>query len=204
MSANGFLPENYEVPKGPSNYVKLESGDNKLRILSAPVLGYSYWNLQDKPVRVQGVVEPSVDKSLIKKDQYGNQPVRHFWAMVVYNYQAKQIQILEAYQSSIQGPLKALAENPDWGNPFAYDITINKSGTGKETEYKVVPIPPKPVSDEVKAAYKAKPANLQKLFTGEDPFASAGSTQAQPATPTPAAQTATETLMGTNADGLPF
>ncbi len=208
--SNDFLPDNYEIPKGPSNYTKLETGDTKLRILSKPIIGWSYWDKDVKPVRIQGVTEPPIAKSLINKDKYGNQPIKHFWAMVVYNYNVKQIQILEITQSSILSSLKDLATNPDWGSLFLYDITINKSGTGKETTYSVIPVPPKPVSEEVKAAFKAKPANLLAMFAGNDPFASAQA-KAEPikkADPDPVITKTpeTEALMNTDANGsdLPF
>ncbi len=210
-----FLDANYEIPKGPSNYVKLETGDTKVRILSKPTIGWSYWNTEQKPVRIAGTTEPAVDKSLIHKDKFGNQHVKHFWAMVVYNYNAKQIQVLEITQSSILTSLKDLAENADWGSPFLYDINIKKEGAGKETTYTVTPVPPKPVSEEVKAAFKARPANLQALFTGKDPFeavpAKIASVAKAKAAPTPATDSLVnsgpngEDLSNTNFDdSLPF
>ncbi len=207
--SNDFLDASYEIPKGPSNYTKLETGDTKLRILSKPIIGFSYWDLNQTPVRIQGTTEPPIQKSLIHKDKFGNQPLKHFWAMVVYNYNVKQIQILEVTQSSILTSLKDLATNPDWGSPFGYDITINKSGTGKETSYSVTPVPPKPVSEEVKAAFKSKPANLLAMFAGNDPFASAASkaeTKKVDPDPVITKPSATEELMNTDASGndLPF
>ena len=40
---NDFLPENYEVPKGESKYMKFEQGDNKFRILAKPIFGWEAW-----------------------------------------------------------------------------------------------------------------------------------------------------------------
>ncbi len=168
---NDFLDANYEIPRGPSNYTKLEEGDTKVRILSKPLLGWQYFNNDNKPVRIEGATQPSIDKSLIKIDKYSKQQVKHFWAMVVWNYKVKEIQVLEVSQSSIQGRIKELSKSTDWGSPFAYDITINKSGTGVDTEYSVTPIPPKPLSDEAKSAFKSKPCNLRALLVSGDPFA---------------------------------
>jgi len=171
MSNNDFLDSGYEVPKGPSNYAKLEVGENKFRILSKALVGWEYFNNDQKPVRIEGAPQPHVDKKLIKLDKYGKQDLKHFWAMIVWNYNAKSIQILTITQSSIQNRIKELAQSSDWGSPYKYDITITKKGSGKETEYTVTPSPHKELPDEAKEAYKSKPCNIRALLNGTDPFA---------------------------------
>jgi len=97
-------------------------------------------------------------------------PVKHFWAYVVWNYQEERIQILQITQKTIYGRLFKLAKDSDWGSASKYDIKIEKEGSGKETEYTVTAIPPKPVSDHIKKEFSEFPVNLEGLFDGEDPF----------------------------------
>ncbi len=55
-------------------------------------------------------------------------------------------------------------------DPREYDLTINRKGQKLDTEYTVQPSPSKPLSADVKAAYEAKPINLEALFEGANPF----------------------------------
>lgn len=156
-----FLPENYETPQGGGSYMKLQQGDNKLRILSKPVIGWLDW--KDKvPHRFGFKNKP--EKPL------GDQAIRHFWAMLVFDYSDQNVKILEITQSTIQKAIETLAKDEDWGSPGGYDIKINKKGQDKQTEYSVTPSPKKDLSDEVKKAAKDKPVNLEALFTNKDPF----------------------------------
>lgn len=209
----GFLEDGYEVPKGPSDYVKLEAGENRMRILSKPLVGWSYWNLQNKPVRIAGQQKPTIDKSLIKIDTYGFQDLHHFWALCVFDYKGNDIKVFEITQPSIMKRIKELAQSSDWGNPFGYDIIISKiKEAGGKTSYSITPVPPKPVSDLVKAAYKNKPCNLNALLIGGNPFETNGppapTAQAMASIPAPSKTPATDELMsaGTGApeDDLPF
>ena len=66
--------------------------------------------------------------------------------------------------------LTDIFNNPDWGAPFAYNITINKTGEGMETSYTVTPTPPKELTNEAKDKVVEKPLNLEALFESGDPF----------------------------------
>jgi hypothetical protein len=97
--------------------------------------------------------------------------IKHFWAFVVYNYDAKQIQILEVTQKSIMNGIKALVDNVKWGDPKRYDITITRTGEKLNTEYSVQPNPHEPLADDIKDLYEHTSVNLEALFDGADPFA---------------------------------
>lgn len=157
-----FLPQGYEQPKTGSNYMKLKAGENKFRILSKPIIGWLDWQ-DKKPLRF-----PFNKKPLKPIDP--EKAIKHFWAFVVWNYSEEQINILEITQSSIQSAIKSFTDEADWGSPFGYDIKIVRTGEKMETEYKVMPVPHKPVTAEIKKAYADKPVNLEALFDGADPF----------------------------------
>jgi hypothetical protein len=161
-----FLPEDYQAPKPVSqNYFKLQDGENRVRILSRPVIGWEDWTLDRKPVRFRMNEKPA--KSIDAK-----KPVKHFWAFVVWNVNQEEIQLMQITQATIRSSLEALSKDNDWGSPFEYDIKIFKKGEKMETEYTVNPVPHKPVSAYIIQAFKDKPINLSALFTDEDPFSS--------------------------------
>lgn len=166
---NTFLPEGYEVPKQAGGaYMKLKQGANKFRILSAPILGWEYWTEARKPVRArERWTTIPVDADI--SGERGWNP-KHFWAMVVYNLDEKQIQILQLTQATILSALAELINSDEWGDPRGYSITINRKGEKLETEYSVMPSPAKATPAEVLAQYKEKNINLEALFEGKNPF----------------------------------
>lgn len=160
-----FLPKQYEVPSSQGKYMKFKQGDNTFRILGEALLGYEDWNKDNKPVRYPYTPEKR-PKPLDPK-----RPVKHFWAFPVWNYKEEAIQILEITQSGIQLSLHQLANDEAWGDPNQYDICVNKSGEGLDTEYSVIPRPPKPISDAIIKEYMATTIDLKQLLVGGDPFA---------------------------------
>lgn len=171
-NTNDFLPQGYSIPT-TSKYMKFQNGVNIFRILDKPILGMEYWKTVDgkrSPVRV-GMNEP-IKMSDLEIDSKTGKPeeVKHFWAMPVWNVNEKKIQILEITQKGIIKAIKSFIENPKWGNPIDYDITVTKSGSGMETEYLIDHDPKEPVSPEIMEQYKSTKIDLQALFRGEDPF----------------------------------
>jgi hypothetical protein len=160
---NTFLPSGYQAPKGNSNYMKLQDGENKIRILTAPILGWQDWD-NKMPVRFRYDAKPA--QSIDPK-----KPIKHFWAMVVWNYADESIQILEVTQAGIRNAIENLSKDSDWGLPYNYDIKIFKKGEGKETEYSVNPLPHKPVHEYLVKQFNERPAYLPALFDNADPFA---------------------------------
>lgn len=170
-----FLPDEYKVPSKADGYFKLQQGDNRFRIMTPAIIGWEWW------VREDGTIKTKTDRP-----QPGDKPVRvradgtvpveaaetvkHFWAFVVYNYEAKQFQILEVTQKGIQRTIRGLQRDTDWGEPTAYDIMITKTGEKMETEYEVKPKPAKPLEAEITEAFKKVSINLEALYDGADPF----------------------------------
>lgn len=160
-----FLPPNYVIPSAPSNYFKFVDGLNQFRALTSAIVGYEYFNTDNKPVRSHEAF-PTTPTD-IKKDG----KVKPFWAFFVWNYQVKAVQVLEITQKTIMVAINALVTNPKWGNPKMYDIAITKSGDGLETEYNVQGEPPiSELSPEILNEFMKLNTNLEALFTGGDPF----------------------------------
>lgn len=220
---SSFLPTNYEAPKpAGGNYTKLQDGENRLRILSNPIIGWVYWNTDNKPVR--SVQNPGACPSDMRAGDNNGRAERpkEFWAMKAYNYSTGEMQILEITQAQIKNQLAELSRDGDWGHPKAYDLKIIKSGKGLDTKYTVTPVVPKPVSQEVKDAFAATPITLEALFTGGDPFSAVTQAEANPsgqppvsresakpkataaAKPAPAPQPEPEMAVAEGDDDLPF
>jgi len=169
MQKENWLPHGYEVPKSAGNYFKFEKGANKFRVMGAPILGFQYWNVQGKPVRLKE--QPTETPT----DLRDGDKVKHFWAFPVWNYKVNRIQILEITQVSIQNQMTELVTNDDWGPPQDYDITITKKGEKLDTEYTVTPSPHKDVPQEAKNALRSLRIDMNALFDGGDPFGGAES-----------------------------
>lgn len=161
-----FPTTDYTIPTS-SNYMKFQKGKNTFRVLSSAIVGYEYWNTQNKPVRSREAFDKLPEDIQIDKD--GNpKKIQHFWAFVVWNYQDKKVQILQLTQKSIMTAIQGLVHDTDWGNPKNYDITVNKTGDGFDTEYSVTPRP----HSAFEAVKDIPKIDLEALFKGEDPFAS--------------------------------
>ncbi|CAB4166077.1 hypothetical protein UFOVP844_9 [uncultured Caudovirales phage] len=159
-----FLPADYEAPKTSSNgYLKLQEGENRIRILSAPILGWEDW-LDKKPIRYR--MENKPKNSIDPK-----KPFKHFWAFIVFNYVTEQIQIMQITQATIRRSLEGLCKDADWGAPYGYDIKITKSGEGVDTEYTINPVPHKSIDPYILKCFAERPINLNALYSSEDPFA---------------------------------
>jgi hypothetical protein len=165
---NNFLPDNYEVPSANDKYMKWQKGENRFRILSSPILGYEWWTEEgDKrvPKRIP------LGQAIPTQDIEDPESIKHFWAMVVYNYVNKKVQILEITQKGIQKTLRALAKDEDWGSPVQkYDIVVTKTGDGMETKYEVLPKPASKMEDGIIELYEDMGIDLTALYRGDDPY----------------------------------
>lgn len=156
-----FLPQGYEVPES-SGFLKFKEGETRFRIISKPILGWEDWK-DKKPIRFKFDEKPQKPIDPAK-------PIKHFWAMAVWDYQANRVAILEITQKGIQTTLRGLAQDPDWGDPSQYDIKVERKGSGMETEYEVKPVPHKPLTEEIKAACAETKVYLEALYVAGDPF----------------------------------
>ena len=172
---NDFLPEGYQTPEVPSNYMTLEEGENSFRVLSSAIIGYEWWmeNSEEgrRPVRVRSADEIPDE---VRQATDNRQKAKHFWAFTVFNYKTKTIQILELKQKTVMRAIEAFIKNPKWGNPKNYDLIIERVKTGsqeRDVEYNVIPEPPSPLDEGIVELAKSVPVRLEAMFTGEDPFA---------------------------------
>ena len=172
FESHGFLPADYTMPANVSSYLKIADGEEfKLRILGTPIIGYIYFNTENKPVRSRTAFDrlPS-DIGKNKLDPTKQAEVKHFWAMPIYNITSGDIQIWEITQKTIMTKITDLVKDADWGSPLGYDIKIKREKTNI-VSYTITPSNKSAISDEITTAFIARPVNLNALFDGADPFA---------------------------------
>jgi len=162
------IPKDTKIPKSSGQFAKIQDGANRFRFLSDVVIGWEGWK-DKKPFRHEGAV-CKIKPEQVDLNQNGKPNINYFWAMVVWNYAEKRVQVLELTQKTIMSPLYDMEQNADWGDLKNYDIEINKKKEGDKTSYTVLGIPPKPLSEEIQTAYAETEVKLEKLFEGEYPM----------------------------------
>jgi hypothetical protein len=172
---NDFLPTGYETPESEQRYMELAEGANTFRILSHAIVGWKWWVDTDDggrvPRRVRTEWEVPTD---VKNTTENRAKPKHFWAFTVYNYQTQSVQVLELQQQTILRAIEAFVNNPKWGNPKNYDLTIEKVKTGPrewDVAYNVIPEPPSPLDGGIAELAKQVSVRLEAMYDGEDPFA---------------------------------
>jgi hypothetical protein len=171
-----FLPKEYNDSKSLNqkggDYMKFVSGANRFRIMGSPIVGWEWWEDSEDgkrtPKRVH--INEKIDVSTVADPE----SIKRFWAMIVYNYDAKSLQILEITQKGIQKTLEELVRDEDWGTPVqTYDIVVTKTGEKMETKYEVLPKPKTVLDPGIVQLYKDMEINLDAMFSGDNPFKSA-------------------------------
>lgn len=166
-SNDGFVDE--DVISAGGDYMKFESGDNEIRIISKPVTGWVVWEEDEDGNKIPKRTPLADGEPDAPSDDPKDKP-KKFMAFVMIDRADDGVKICEATQQGIIKGIQALDKNPKWGRPFAYDITVTKTGADKKTRYSVTPSPKTALSkDDIKAA-QAKPCNLDALYEGENPW----------------------------------
>lgn len=117
---------------GESKYWRPKDGANKIRIVSEAVNVWKVFDKSNKSVRT------FMNEDAAKLE--GGKEARMRVAVRIINRENGQLQIAE-FGAQIVDQLADLATSEDFSfdDVPPYDITIQKSGSGLETEYKVIP-----------------------------------------------------------------
>ena len=173
---NDFLPQGYEPPKATGKYTRFEDGKTtRVRVMCSPVIGWEYWDkvTTNKPVRLPYNEESykfAVSEAKKNPDQSKDGKVSHFWAMVVWNYDSKQLEIMQITQKTIQSSIRNYAADEEYGSPINYDLKITKKKDGDKTNYEIMTGVPKAAPDEALSEFAKWDINLRALFLCKDPF----------------------------------
>lgn len=173
-----FNPDSsYKVPKAEGKYLQFAEGETEFMPLASPILGYAYWNTQNKPVRSAEPFEELPED--IRIDPKTNEPekIKHFWAFPVYDLTPGatiKVKVLEITQKTVMKQIVALTKNAKWGRPvLKYSITVTRDDSQSPVAYSIMPNPVTEVTQEIIRAWEStlnKGFNIKRLYTGEDPF----------------------------------
>jgi|DEB0MinimDraft_10_1074344.scaffolds.fasta_scaffold61844_2 hypothetical protein len=174
-----WLPESYVIPTSGGDFLnasKIEEGQSvKIRVLGHPdypktaILGYSSWQKTPEKNICHRVEFTPEAKAKLKAKGY-DEP-KHFWAVLIYNWEKMRPQVFEITQVTIQEQLLSLTKQPTWKKPKEYDVTISRKGQGKNTKYQVLPVGKSELPQEVRDQISASEYDVSRLMTGEDVFA---------------------------------
>lgn len=134
---------------GKSDFMKLEAGDNKVRVLSAPQQHGVHW-VNDETGKSRKVNCATSGCPVCLRNQDGDKP-KASWILKVFNRKEGRVMLLEIGTQIFKG-IRELVENKDWGPVSEYDITIKRGAPGAQPLYTVIPGRHAPVSGEEKKA----------------------------------------------------
>ena len=157
------------------NYVnlsKLEADkEHRFRFFGTGITGWETWTTDNKPIRFR--LKPTNDELPSNTKLVDGAPqLKRFLAGIVWDAQQETFRIMQITQKSVMGRIFECSKDSDYGDPTKYDIKITRTGSGKETEYKVMPSPPSAPNKKLVAAFAELTCDLSAMFEGADPFAS--------------------------------
>ncbi|WKN44904.1 hypothetical protein [Tunicatimonas pelagia] len=178
-----FFEQGHEIPDKRNQYMKFESGKNRIRFVGNPISGFVFFGKIEredgtetvKPYRRRESEGEFSLEEMINRDARTNkdgelEKQKYFVAGLVYNYQKERLQVLEITQKSILKALKSYVDSEEYGHPSGYDLTIEKKGDGLNTDYSVIASPPKSLSAEIETLVGETSCDLPKIYDGEYPL----------------------------------
>lgn len=146
------------------------NGEKKVRIFGQGILGWEAWTEDNKPLRWES--KPSEYPANIKRNDDNSVSLKRFVAAIVWDYEDEMFKILNLNKSTVLKQFLAYCNAEEYGNPTNYDFKITRTGTGMDTEYQILALPPKSVPKEIAQAFvdECTSWNLAALFDGDDPF----------------------------------
>ena len=136
---------------GPNDFMNLEQGDNKVRVVTNPYQFVVHWTKDStgKPRKIHC----AINNCPLCKQGVDSQTR---WYIGVLDYKSGRPKILEISSQIFRG-IRGYINNPDWnetikkpwGQILAYDINITRGPKGSQPLYQVMPSPKmKDITDE--------------------------------------------------------
>lgn len=154
---------NAELDKKTGDFYKLESGKNMFRIVSDFAWGFRYnYDSREEGMTLNNpfykINDPLVEKNRDK--------LVLTCAMVIYDYAGSEFKIFMVTQKNILNAIREYTDNPNYGDPTAYDLIISRTGDKKETRYQVIANPPKEFDPELKKKFAEISVNINNVYEG--------------------------------------
>lgn len=154
-----------ELNEGSGDYLKLQKGENRVRIVSAPIAVWTSFNsgaVGDEPKTQKFMTEEAVKEFNAKVPK--ERQAKKRYAMWVLDRATDEI-LLAEFGTSIMKGIKTLATDSDYGFEGLppYDIKITKAGDGLDTEYSVLQLPAKELTEDEKKRVEAQKSLFEYL-----------------------------------------
>ncbi len=154
-----------------SDFMQLEQGDNKGRILSNPQQFAVHW-VVDETGKKRKVNCATTGCPVCLRGQDTDKPQAR-WLIKYYNRKESRVQLLEITSQVVNG-VKDLVNDPEWGTVTEYDVNIKRGTPGSQPLYKVVPGRRAPLTTEERQAlaeFDGRVTSFDKFITPPTPAA---------------------------------
>jgi len=147
-----------------SDFMRLEEGENTVRVMGNPVQFYIHWVVTTDGAR-RKVNSPVASPELVRRLEDSGFKRQPRWLIKVLDRTDDSFRLLEV-GPQIYNAIKALYNNSRWGKVTAYDVTINKGPKGTQPLYSVTPNPKEALSADFKARFMEfnDRVNMEKLI----------------------------------------
>ena len=150
---------------GKSDFMRLEDGENLVRVMGNPVQFYVHW--VTTPDGGKRKINSPVDTpELVRRLEDVGFRRQARWLIKVLDRTDDEFRILEVGPQIYNG-IKALYNNARWGKVTAYDVSVNKGPKGSQPLYSITPNPKEPLASDMKDSFVAfnDRVNVEKLIT---------------------------------------
>lgn len=149
---------------GKSDFMKLEEGENTVRIMGNPIQFYIHWcDGPDKSKRKFN--SPADDAAMVRRLEDSGFKRTARWFIKVLDRRDNEFKALEIGPQVYNG-IKSLYNNKRWGKVTGYDITITRAPKGTQPLYSVTPNPHEALPGDLKAKFQDfnDRVNLERLI----------------------------------------
>ncbi len=134
-----------------SNFMRLEEGENLVRVMGNPVQFYIHWVVTPDGSR-RKVNSPVDSPELIRRLEDSGFKRQARWLVKVLDRTDDEFRVLEVGPQIYNG-IKSLYNNSRWGKVTQYDLSINKGPKGTQPLYGVTPNPKEALSSDFKTKF---------------------------------------------------
>jgi hypothetical protein len=136
-----------------SNFMRMEEGENLVRVMGNPVQFYIHWVVTPDGSR-RKVNSPIDSPKLIRRLEDSGFKRQARWLVKVLDRTDDEFRVLEVGPQIYNG-IKSLYNNSRWGKVTQYDLSINKGPKGTQPLYGVTPNPKEALSADFKSKFVA-------------------------------------------------
>lgn len=134
-----------------NDYMKLEEGENVVRIMGNPTQFYIHW-LTTQDGAKKKIVSPIDSMALVGRLQDAGFKRQTRWIVKVLDRKDETFKVLEV-GSQIYNGIRGLFNNPKWGKVTDYDVSIMRGPKGSQPLYSVQPNPKEKIDPTLKGKF---------------------------------------------------